>query len=95
MGENRWGPEPWFIEDADYILDATGETVAEAHAPAGWLAKDRARRIVACVNACAGIPTEALEAGALGRALDIAEVAADEFRLEVLTAAFRALWGLP
>ena len=29
-----------------------------------------ARRIVACVNACAGIPTEALEAGALGKALD-------------------------
>lgn len=31
-----------------------------------------ARRIVACVNACAGIPTEALEARALGNALGAA-----------------------
>lgn len=31
---------------------------------------DSARRIVACVNACAGIPTEALEAGALAAAFD-------------------------
>jgi hypothetical protein len=34
-------------------------------------ADENARRIVACVNACAGIPTEALEAGALGKALDL------------------------
>jgi hypothetical protein len=29
-----------------------------------------ARRIVACVNACAGLSTEALESGALGEALE-------------------------
>jgi hypothetical protein len=37
--------------------------------PAGNPEAD-ARRIVACVNACAGLSTEALEAGKLGEALD-------------------------
>jgi hypothetical protein len=31
------------------------------------LSKDELRRIVACVNACRGIPTEALEAGVIGQ----------------------------
>jgi len=57
-------PEPWGIEERRsimngesrfFVLDAEGCTVCRCRL------LDRARRIVACVNACAGIPTEFLE----------------------------------
>jgi hypothetical protein len=35
--------------------------------------RERARRIVACVNACAGLSTEALESGALRELIDAVE----------------------
>ncbi len=47
-----------------WIVEQTGEYVG-----AEFMSDADARRIVACVNACAGIPTEALEAGALGEVL--------------------------
>jgi hypothetical protein len=60
--ENMWSPEPWRVDGADVVLSASGGTVVESPwtYPGGDL-----RRIVACVNACAGLPVEALEAGAL------------------------------
>ena len=42
------------------------------------IAKVFIRRIVACVNACAGIPTEALEAGRIRAVLDAARAWGDE-----------------
>jgi hypothetical protein len=73
-------PEPWMIEQfvqetpGSGYLDCTGciVTFDEAYGPMDAeraRAEADARRIVACVNALAGIPTKALEAGALGEAL--------------------------
>jgi hypothetical protein len=45
------------------------------HVGNGPTSAENARRIVACVNACAGIATEALEAGKMGEALDAAAMA--------------------
>jgi hypothetical protein len=75
MSERR-SAEPWsaiygLFGDGggryDEIADATGEVVCGEYGPV----EEDARRIVACVNACAGTPTEALEQGVLARALDI------------------------
>ena len=53
--------EPWHVGESDFtgtdILCADEEQIASVEIEAN------ARRIVACVNACAGIPTEALEDG--------------------------------
>lgn len=75
MSETKHSPEPWKLSHED-IRDAEGRTVlvlSDLWCPvvdADEHADDLARRIVACVNACAGIPTAALESGALGKALD-------------------------
>jgi hypothetical protein len=74
MSETKHSPEPWWID-----WEATKETMVSA--AAGNVAvvvsgevsvgcRPDARRIVACVNALAGIPTEALEAGKLWEALE-------------------------
>ena len=59
--------EPWkSIEDQfhgevlNFIGDKDGRTIGEIYT------KDDTRRIVACVNACAGLPTEVLERYKLG-----------------------------
>ena len=73
MGEDKHTKEPWDVEDIKFgvgygINGRDGDAVV-------WWASDLepnngipegedARRIVACVNACAGIPTEDLEAAA-------------------------------
>jgi hypothetical protein len=78
MSETKHSPEPWWID-----WEATKETMISAGA--GNIAavysgevsvgcRPDARRIVACVNACAGIETEALENGALAKALRAAEL---------------------
>ena len=88
-----------------YVTDADDETIIGGNDYGPILNDADARRIVACVNACAGIPTEALEAGALdvllgaadwfarrpetGTAEDNADAAED------LRAALRSLGRLP
>lgn len=66
-------PEPWrtdaksgFPQD---VHDATGNLVA-ACSEANF-GEANARRIVACVNACAGISIESLEAGGIGSILSL------------------------
>lgn len=50
-------PEPWYMDS-----DPNGATIR--HADGGFVfrtgSKENQRRIVACVNACKGIPTEVL-----------------------------------
>ena len=60
-------PEPWkSIEEQfhgevmNFIGDKDGGTIGEIYT------ENDARRIVACVNACAGLPTEVLERYKLG-----------------------------
>ena len=58
--------EPWRIglpppNGEQTIGDLTGMMVAVTTTGHGVESKENARRIVACVNACAGIPTDVLE----------------------------------
>lgn len=59
MDEQDWSPEPWGW-NGERIQDAN-QTAIEA-GPTGNICENDARRFVACVNACAGIPTESLSA---------------------------------
>jgi hypothetical protein len=64
--KREWSPEPWTDSapgkcDWASLRDAGGNHVGHFMGP-----MDR-RRIVAAMNACAGIPTEHLEAGGAGR----------------------------
>jgi hypothetical protein len=72
--ETKWSPEPWSIDETDRtIVDAKDSAVVVADDYAlDWTAwgPDSRRRIVAAVNSVAGIPSEALESGALGKAID-------------------------
>ena len=59
--QNDWAPEPWVQannDDDSIIFDAERHKLA--HQDAGYYAATHAR-IVACVNACAGVPTNILE----------------------------------
>lgn len=85
MAETKHSPEPWRSDpDCGAILDSNDNICAEAWQygtdPEGT-AEANERRIVAAVNACAGIPTAALESGALEtalRRLDTVAMAAEE-----------------
>ncbi len=78
-------PEPWLataVKDkhsdlgpAFWLIDAVPQpnqetAVAELCAKPGDRSEANAKRIVACVNACAGIPTEQLKAGSVRGLLD-------------------------
>lgn len=63
-------PEPWSVHqnvgrkgELGVIADKAPCVIAHGFSEKHWpeVAEANARRIVACVNACAGIPTEALE----------------------------------
>lgn len=59
--------EPWHA-NGDYTMDARGTVVCQTprKTPTYWQEQDAPRRIVACVNACAGWSTEKLESGRYG-----------------------------
>ena len=63
MSEQGWAKEPWKIVDYDEIEDANGVPILEdVGLREGWSYDgDNTPRIVACVNACAGVPMEELE----------------------------------
>ena len=61
--------EPWtccLMGGVAFLLDQDGATIALLEKPNPEIAYADTRRICACVNACAGIPTEQLERGDLG-----------------------------
>ena len=75
MTEEKHTPEPWSHELPRIAGDIgefrpDGRVFASCHEPQ---AKGNARRIVACVNACARIPTEALEGGVIGELIAATE----------------------
>lgn len=57
--------EPWKHDGDGDILDANNDDVACAYLRSDDVAEDRACRIVACVNACAGMADPAAEIAAL------------------------------
>lgn len=66
MSEQKHTPEPWSAaheeNEAEWGIDAGKWGVAIcADAPGDGTAESNARRIVACVNACAGLDTGLLE----------------------------------
>ncbi len=69
MTQEKHSSEPW-VQDDLLIWGADEALVTRANYA-------DARRIVAAVNACRGIPTEALEAGALRQIIEIADTAAE------------------
>lgn len=58
---SQHSPEPWVAQD-DFVIDANGESVGLAvHNPSPLnVSREDADRIIACVNTCAGIPTNEL-----------------------------------
>jgi hypothetical protein len=73
MSETKHSPEPWRFENipgrkgAGAVRDV-GDFVVARTLPEAM--PGDARRIVAAVNACAGLPTEALESGVLALAIE-------------------------
>jgi hypothetical protein len=66
-------PEPWYIQPSDYpggllIKPIPGQVIAQCDQVPEMEAN--ARRIVAAVNACQGISSEALEQGAVAEMLN-------------------------
>jgi len=67
-------PEPWGVANAHNelraIINETNRSgVVHLGMEKGLEDRANAARIVACVNACAGIPTEQLEAGSVAEAI--------------------------
>lgn len=70
-------PEPWF-KDLTYIYDDNENPVGPILSSNGDYSEQDARRIVACVNACKGIETEAIEGLAEGTIEDALKVMWDD-----------------
>lgn len=76
MSEAKWSPEPWSYDPdgrggrSAMVRAGDAVIVAVRHRLPDTENEHNMRRIAACVNACAGIPTEALESGALTVALN-------------------------
>ena len=59
--DHPWAKEPWEWHD-DGIFDAESNEIICEPEYARWVIDEKSLpRIVACVNACAGVPTEDLE----------------------------------
>jgi len=61
--------EPWSVGDNNGFTCVYAETDGEV-CSGFYGSTSNAARIVACVNACANIPTEALEAGVIGETVE-------------------------
>lgn len=84
--------EPWRIASPEMfarVIDPEGQQVAYCDSGDALADESRARRIVACVNACIGIPTAQLEAmnaqqiGLLARAYDVCSEIVEDWRHEL------------
>lgn len=84
--------EPWRIASPDMfarVINQEGQQVACCDSGDALADESRARRIVACVNACIGIPTAQLEAmnaqriGLLARAYDVCSEIVEDWRHEL------------
>lgn len=64
----EYPPEPWNIHE-----DEEGGLFLQGSDGSGTHTFEAMRRIVACVNACQGISTEALEAGVVGGMIEAIE----------------------
>lgn len=94
---NIHSPEPWFLlEWANALMGGTGtiasiteyrgdpQIIATIYPSNKELHKANARRIVACVNACAGLSTEELEQGKVQGVDALVEGCAEAMRVGVV-----------
>lgn len=59
MTDQKWSKEPWrYLKKSNHIRDAELEPVCKG---SGFYSYADMERAVACINACAGIPTDKLE----------------------------------
>ena len=88
--EAKHTPEPWFWDQGDIgeeysalycdiYVDLGDFIVASVNHTDVPIGRANAARIVACVNACAGIPTEQLEAGCVRKLVASLQDAIDPF----------------
>lgn len=76
-------PEPWHVDSRIHIKSENGWRVATVNVPNGSIGSwgvspsDNARRIVACVNALAGISTEDIQALPQGELARLIQEASD------------------
>ena len=69
--ESLWKEEQALQNKNHIISGSNGTSIATVYENRPWHeAKENAKRIVACVNACAGIRTEAIESGLIKHLLN-------------------------
>lgn len=79
--------EPWSVAGiADEMIVAKVSELAHAHIATIHHNGNDSRRIVACVNACRGLPTDELEQKGLVAAVGTQLLEADQLRDELLAA---------
>lgn len=86
-------PEPWTVSektlvrlDCAYLIRPVNETNYEYGATLAATSQQDARRIVACVNACRGLPTDELEQKGLVAAVGTQLLELEQQRDELLAA---------
>ena len=82
-------PEPWWLDDYGFIASGSGDTyctVADPHcrptADYGDENEANGHRIVAAVNACKGISTEALHQGVIAEMIEVLQQVARILRTD-------------
>ena len=60
-----WAKEPWGLESGEPVDTNRRRIIQDDGTGYEWVEQKDWERIIACVNACAGVPTEALEAWGL------------------------------
>lgn len=88
MGRKSHTPEPWEYDEIKewrglfgpnrprmygIIKASNGSTIVNGSDWQGGRQKANLRRAAVCVNACKGIPTAALEAGVVGKLLEVSK----------------------
>ncbi len=101
MSEHTKEPWDWYeTSDKEHVVirSATEQWLVDIGGDWPEPARSNARRIVACVNACAGLSTEALESGTLGEliksATKLARYCAEESPGMLTSAEYRMLKAL-
>ena len=65
MAKQDWAPAPWELENSQWLQNKDGSIrITSPWREDAWEdgeASANMERIIACVNACAGVPTEDLE----------------------------------
>ena len=73
FGHLKWTASAPILSENGYTFTIIAEGISSPSGGPERIHEESTRRMVASVNACAGIPTEALEAGVVGEMLEALE----------------------